>query len=139
MQIKLVILDRDGTINRASDEFVKSPEEWHPLPGSLDAISRLNHAGFHVVLATNQSGLGRGLFDMVALNAMHAAEEADGRHIRAAIAHAQAPKRQAMAIHINAGDNFTDQPRTGFIDEGIECQQLGAVGEMAHSQLRRLK
>jgi D-glycero-D-manno-heptose 1,7-bisphosphate phosphatase len=72
MPIKLVILDRDGTINRASDEFVKSPEEWHPLPGALEAIGRLNHAGFHVVLATNQSGLGRGLFDMAALNAVHA-------------------------------------------------------------------
>ncbi len=69
--LKLVILDRDGTINRASDEFVKSPEEWQPLPGSLEAISRLNHAGFHVVLATNQSGVGRGLFDMAALNAVH--------------------------------------------------------------------
>ena len=66
MHTKLVILDRDGTINRASEEFVKSPEEWHPLPGALEAISRLNHAGFHVVLATNQSGLGRGLFDMAA-------------------------------------------------------------------------
>ncbi len=72
MPIKLVILDRDGTINRASDESVKSPDEWHPLPGALEAISRLNHAGFHVVLATNQSGLGRGLFDMAALNAVHA-------------------------------------------------------------------
>ena len=70
--LKLVILDRDGTINRASEEFVKSPEEWHPLPGALEAISRLNHAGFHVVLATNQSGLGRGLLDMGALNAVHA-------------------------------------------------------------------
>lgn len=70
--LKLVILDRDGTINRASEEFVKSPQEWHPLPGALEAISRLNHAGFHVVLATNQSGLGRGLFDMAALNAVHA-------------------------------------------------------------------
>lgn len=70
--LKLVILDRDGTINRASEEFVKSPEEWHPLPGALEAISRMNHAGFHVVLATNQSGLGRGLFDMAALNAVHA-------------------------------------------------------------------
>ncbi|WP_396438790.1 D-glycero-beta-D-manno-heptose 1,7-bisphosphate 7-phosphatase [Limnohabitans sp.] len=72
MHTKLVILDRDGTINRASEEFVKSPEEWHPLPGALEAISRLNHAGFHVVLATNQTGLGRGLFDMAALNAVHA-------------------------------------------------------------------
>ncbi len=71
MPLKLVILDRDGTINRASPEFVKSPEEWHALPGCLEAISRLNHAGFHVVMATNQSGLGRGLFDMGALNAVH--------------------------------------------------------------------
>ncbi len=72
MHTKLVILDRDGTINRASDEFVKSPEEWVPLPGALEAIGRLNHAGYHVVLATNQSGLGRGLFDMAALNSVHA-------------------------------------------------------------------
>ncbi len=72
MHTKLVILDRDGTINRASDEFVKSPEEWEPLPGALEAIGRLNHAGYHVVLATNQSGLGRGLFDMAALNSVHA-------------------------------------------------------------------
>jgi D-glycero-D-manno-heptose 1,7-bisphosphate phosphatase len=72
MPLKLVILDRDGTINRASDEFVKSPEEWHPLPGALEAIGRLNHAGYHVVLATNQSGLGRGLIDMAALNDVHA-------------------------------------------------------------------
>lgn len=72
MTFKLVILDRDGTINRASDLFVKSPEEWLPIPGSLEAISRLNHAGYHVVIATNQSGLGRGLIDMAALNAVHA-------------------------------------------------------------------
>ncbi len=70
--MKLAILDRDGTINVDSDEFVKSPEEWLPLPGALEAIAKLNHAGWHVVVATNQSGLGRGLFDMEALNAMHA-------------------------------------------------------------------
>lgn len=70
--MKLAILDRDGTINADSDEFVKSPEEWLPLPGALEAIAKLNHAGWHVVVATNQSGLGRGLFDMAALNAMHA-------------------------------------------------------------------
>ena len=62
--MKLVILDRDGTINEDRDDFVKSPEEWVPLPGALEAIARLNHAGWHTVLATNQSGLGRGLFDM---------------------------------------------------------------------------
>jgi D-glycero-D-manno-heptose 1,7-bisphosphate phosphatase len=70
--MKLCILDRDGTINEDSDEYVKSPHEWRPLPGALEAIARLNHAGWHVVVVTNQSGLGRGLFDMVSLNAMHA-------------------------------------------------------------------
>ncbi|HYE71258.1 MAG TPA: D-glycero-beta-D-manno-heptose 1,7-bisphosphate 7-phosphatase [Ramlibacter sp.] len=70
--MKLVILDRDGTINADSDEYIKSPEEWQPLPGALEAIARLNHAGWHVVVASNQSGLGRGLFDVGSLNAMHA-------------------------------------------------------------------
>ena len=70
--MKLVILDRDGTINEDSTEFVKTPEEWTPLPGALEAIARLNHAGWHVVIASNQSGLGRGLFDVATLNAMHA-------------------------------------------------------------------
>jgi D-glycero-D-manno-heptose 1,7-bisphosphate phosphatase len=69
--MKLVILDRDGTINSDSDDFVKTPEEWLPLPGALDAIARLNHAGWHVVIASNQSGLGRGLFDVTSLNAIH--------------------------------------------------------------------
>ena len=70
--MKLVILDRDGTINNDSVDFVKSPDEWIPLPGALEAIARLNHAGWHVVIASNQSGLGRGLFDVGSLNAMHA-------------------------------------------------------------------
>ncbi|MBA3598175.1 MAG: D-glycero-beta-D-manno-heptose 1,7-bisphosphate 7-phosphatase [Methylibium sp.] len=69
--LKLVILDRDGTINADRDDYVKSADEWEPLPGALEGIARLNHAGWHVVVATNQSGLGRGLFDMAALNAMH--------------------------------------------------------------------
>ena len=69
--MKLVILDRDGTINEDSDDFVKSEAEWKPLPGALEAIAKLNHAGWHVVVASNQSGLGRGLFDVSALNTMH--------------------------------------------------------------------
>lgn len=68
---KLVILDRDGVINVDSDAFVKSPEEWIPIPGSLEAIARLNQAGYRVAVASNQSGIGRGLFDMATLNAMH--------------------------------------------------------------------
>ncbi len=71
MHTKLVILDRDGTINQDSDDYVKTADEWIPLPGALEAIARLNHAGWHVVVASNQSGLGRGLFDVAALNAMH--------------------------------------------------------------------
>jgi len=69
--MKLVILDRDGVINFDSAQFIKSPEEWKPIPGSLEAIARLNQAGYRVVLATNQSGVGRGLFDMATLNAIH--------------------------------------------------------------------
>jgi D-glycero-D-manno-heptose 1,7-bisphosphate phosphatase len=69
--VRLVILDRDGVINRDSDQFIKAPEEWRPLPGSLEAIARMNHAGFRVVIATNQSGVGRGLFEMATLNAIH--------------------------------------------------------------------
>lgn len=70
--MKLIILDRDGTINFDRDDYVRSPEQWQPLPGALEAIARLNQAGWHVVVASNQSGLGRGLFDATALNAMHA-------------------------------------------------------------------
>ncbi len=69
--VKLIVLDRDGTINEDRDDYVKSADEWVPLPGALDAIARLNHAGWHTVLATNQAGLGRGLFDMATLNAIH--------------------------------------------------------------------
>jgi D-glycero-D-manno-heptose 1,7-bisphosphate phosphatase len=69
--MKLVILDRDGVINQDSEQFIKNPDEWKPIPGSLDAIARLNRAGYRVVVASNQSGIGRGLFDMAALNAIN--------------------------------------------------------------------
>jgi D-glycero-D-manno-heptose 1,7-bisphosphate phosphatase len=69
--VKLVILDRDGTINRDSDDYIKSPAEWTPIPGSLEAIARLIQADYRVVVATNQSGIGRGLFDTQALFAIH--------------------------------------------------------------------
>jgi len=69
--LKLVILGRDGTLNRYRDDHVKSPDELDPLPGALEAVARLNHAGWHTVLATNQPGIGRGLLDMQAVNAVH--------------------------------------------------------------------
>lgn len=70
--MKLIILDRDGVINEDSDAYIKSPEEWIPIPGSLEAIARLYHAGWTVVIASNQSGVGRGLFDEETLERIHA-------------------------------------------------------------------
>ena len=69
--MKLIIMDRDGVINEDSDSFIKTPDEWVELPGSLEAIARLTKAGYKIVVATNQSGLGRGLFDIMTLNAIH--------------------------------------------------------------------
>lgn len=69
--MKLVILDRDGVINVDSDQFIKTPDEWKPIPGSLEAIARLSHSGYRVVVCSNQSGVGRGLLDMTSLNAIN--------------------------------------------------------------------
>ncbi len=85
--LKLVVLDRDGVINYDSDQFIKSPAEWKPIPGSLEAIARLNQAGYRVVVSTNQSGVARRLLDISTLNAihqkMHAAAQTVGAHIDA--------------------------------------------------------
>ncbi|MHC8442084.1 MAG: D-glycero-beta-D-manno-heptose 1,7-bisphosphate 7-phosphatase [Candidatus Eutrophobiaceae bacterium] len=70
--MKLAILDRDGVINHDSKEYILSPEQWQPIPGSLNAIARLNQAGFHIVVASNQSALARGLLDIETLNTIHA-------------------------------------------------------------------
>ncbi len=69
--MKLIILDRDGVINYDSDEYIKSAEEWRPIPGSLEAIARLSQNNYRVIVASNQSGLARGKFDIDALNKIH--------------------------------------------------------------------
>jgi len=69
--VSLVILDRDGVINHDSDDYIKSPDEWQPLPGSLEAIARLCRADYTVVVATNQAGVGRGLFSLEMLTRIH--------------------------------------------------------------------
>jgi len=69
--LKLVILDRDGVINRDSPDYVKSPDEWQPYPGSLEAISRLHRNHYRVIVATNQSGISRNLFDLSMLHRIH--------------------------------------------------------------------
>jgi len=109
--MKLVILDRDGVINFDSDQFIKSPEEWKPIPGSLAAIARLNQQGYRVVVATNQSGIGRGLFGMDMLNAIH------DKMLKAA---AQAGARIDAVFfcpHTNADGCDCRKPKSGMLHE----------------------
>ncbi|MCP4929596.1 MAG: D-glycero-beta-D-manno-heptose 1,7-bisphosphate 7-phosphatase [Gammaproteobacteria bacterium] len=70
-QSTVVVLDRDGVINEDSPDFIKTPDEWHAIPGSLEAIAKLNQAGYEVAIATNQSGVGRGLFSINTLWDIH--------------------------------------------------------------------
>jgi D-glycero-D-manno-heptose 1,7-bisphosphate phosphatase len=126
--MKLAILDRDGVINHDSDQFIKSPDEWKPIPGSLEAIARLNQAGFQVVVATNQSGVGRGLLDMATLNAIH-----DKMHRRLAQAggHVAAVFYCPHAADANCGCR---KPRAGLFEEigrrfGLPLAGVPSVGD----------
>ena len=126
--MKLLILDRDGVINHDSDAYIKSPDEWVPLPGSLEAIARLNQAGWRIAVATNQSGIARGLFDLATLAAihekMHAAVEAAGGRIDAIFFCPHGP---------DAGCECR-KPRPGLFREilsryGVEPSEVWAVGD----------
>ena len=109
--MKLIILDRDGVINYDSAEFIKSPDEWMPIPGSLEAIARLNQSGYQVVLATNQSGVGRGLLDMAALCAIH-----DKMHL--ALAHAGARVDAVFYCpHAQDADCNCRKPKPGMLED----------------------
>ncbi len=109
--MKLIVLDRDGVINHDSAAFIKTPDEWRPIAGSLNAISRLNQAGFHVIVATNQSGIGRGFFDMAALNAIH-----DKMH--RALAQAGARVDAIFFCPHAANDNCNcRKPKTGMFED----------------------
>jgi len=109
--MKLIVLDRDGVINYDSAAYIKSPEEWRPIPGSLEAVARLNQEGFHVVVATNQSGIGRGVFDMAALNAIHA-------KMHQALAQAGA-RVDAVFFCPHAADDHCRcrKPKTGMLED----------------------
>ncbi len=126
--MKLIILDRDGVINFDSDQFIKSPEEWKPIPGSLEAIARLCQADYRVVVATNQSGIGRGLFDMSVLNAIH-----DKMHKACAL---MGGRIDAVFFcpHTAEANCNCRKPRSGMIEEiaeryNIELQGVPAVGD----------
>lgn len=113
--LKLVILDRDGVINEDSDQFVKSEQEWIALPGAIDALAQLSQAGFTLVVATNQSGLARGLFDLDDLEAMHAK--------MAQLVEAQGGQVAAVFYCPHGPDDHCNcrKPKTGLID-AIEAE-----------------
>jgi len=126
--MKLVILDRDGVINYDSAAFIKTPDEWKPIPGSLEAIAHLTQAGYRVVVATNQSGISRGLLDMGTLNAINdkmcrAASQAGGR-IDAML----------FCPHASTDNCYCRKPATGMFKEiserfGLELNGVPAIGD----------
>lgn len=126
--MKLVILDRDGVINQDSATFIKSPNEWIPISGSLEAIALLNQYGYRIALATNQSGIARGLFDMVTLNAIH-----DKMHRALALV---GGRIDALFYCPHAADDHCRcrKPKTGMIDDignrfSVELNEVPAVGD----------
>ncbi|MBI5659551.1 MAG: D-glycero-beta-D-manno-heptose 1,7-bisphosphate 7-phosphatase [Nitrosomonadales bacterium] len=126
--MKLIILDRDGVINQDSDQFIKNPEEWKPIPGSLEAIAQLCQADYRVVVATNQSGVGRGLFDMHTLNAIH-----DKMHKAVALAGGRIDAI-FFCPHANEANCHCRKPKTGMLEEiaaryDINLQDVYAVGD----------
>jgi len=126
--MKLIILDRDGVINYDSDQFIKNPEEWKPIPGSLEAIARLVQADYRVVVSTNQSGVGRGLFDMPTLNAIH-----DKMHKAVALAGGRIDAI-FFCPHAAEADCHCRKPKSGMLEEiaaryNVNLQGVPAVGD----------
>jgi D-glycero-D-manno-heptose 1,7-bisphosphate phosphatase len=126
--MKLVILDRDGVINHDSDQFIKNPDEWRPIGGSLEAIARLTQAGYRVVVATNQSGVGRGLFDMPTLNAIH-------EKMHKAVVHAGG-RIDAVFFCPHAAEANCNcrKPKSGMIEEiaaryNVDLHGVPAIGD----------
>ena len=126
--MKLVVLDRDGTINHDSDQHIKSPSEWKPIKGAPEAIARLTQAGWRVVVATNQSGLAQGLFDVAALNAIH---DAMNRAV------AQAGGRiDAIFFCPHAADDACEcrKPKPGMLNEiarrmNVDLAEIPVIGD----------
>jgi D-glycero-D-manno-heptose 1,7-bisphosphate phosphatase len=126
--MKLVILDRDGVINYDSAAFIKTPDEWKPIPGSLEAIAHLTQAGYRVVVATNQSGIGRGLLDMGALNAIN------DKMCKAAIQAGGRIDAMFFCPHANTDKCNCRKPATGMFKEiadrfGVELTGVPAIGD----------
>ena len=123
--MKLIILDRDGVLNFDSDQFIKSPAEWLPITGSLEAIARLNQAGYRVAVATNQSGVGRGLFDMTTLNAIH-----DKMHKAAALVGARIDA-VFFCPHTSDSHCHCRKPKSGMFEEIAARYNMSLTGVAA--------
>ena len=126
--MKLVILDRDGVINYDSAAFIKTPDEWKPIPGSLEAIAHLRQAGYRVVVATNQSGIGRGLLDMVSFNAIN------DKMCKAAIQAGGRIDAMFFCPHANTDNCDCRKPATGMFKEiserfGLDLKGVPAIGD----------
>ena len=126
--MKLVILDRDGVINYDSAAFIKTPDEWKPIPGSLEAIAHLTQAGYRVVVATNQSGIGRGLLDMVSFNAIN------DKMCKAVIQAGGRIDAMFFCPHANTDNCSCRKPATGMFKEiserfGLDLKGMPAIGD----------
>ena len=126
--MKLIILDRDGVINYDSDAFIKTPDEWKPIPGSLEAIARLTQAGYRVVVATNQSGIGRGLLDMATLNAIN------DKMYKAVVQAGGRIDAMFFCPHTNADNCDCRKPASGMLREisrrfSMDLKGVPAIGD----------
>jgi D-glycero-D-manno-heptose 1,7-bisphosphate phosphatase len=126
--LRLVVLDRDGTLNQDPEGFLRGPEDWQPLPGALEAVALLNQEGWRVVIASNQSGLGRGLFDVATLNEIHA-------HMHKSLALAGA-RVEAVFFCPHAPEDACDcrKPEPGLLRQigqrfHVPLDQVVAVGD----------
>ncbi len=123
-----ILLDRDGVINHDSDAFIKSPNEWQAIDGSLEAIALLNKHGYEVIVVTNQSGVARGLFDIDTLNAIHAKMYRLVHEIGGSIA--------AVYFCPHGADSVCDcrKPKAGMLKQfskefGVELSNIPVVGD----------
>lgn len=118
--MKLVILDRDGVINHDSDAYIKSEDEWEPIDGSLEAIARMSQAGLRIVVATNQSGVARGLFDLASLARMHTKMHGlvaqAGGHIDAVF----------FCPHLDTNDCDCRKPNPGMMRDALRRLRIDA-------------
>lgn len=126
--MKIIILDQNGVVNHNSPTFIKTPDEWQPIPDSLEAIARLTQSGYRVVIATNQSGIGRGLLDMSMFTAindkMYKAVQQVGGHIDAIF----------FCPHTNVDKCACRKPETGLFEEirqryGVDLSTVPAIGD----------